>query len=249
MLQYLELVALNALPGLVVMTVLIIIVGRLTSVRNLTTLWVVAGVFLLVYACLLAPNVGFFRTLQWNWQGKILAAVVALLAILLTRGLKPADFGLRGRITTGSQWALFGGISAMIVLALAMIALAHGRAMMPATRETLAFQFIMPGIDEELLFRGYLQTRLNAVFLKRWKVLGAQTGWGLPLTAIAFALGHMVMINNHFHVEWAIPLAFYVLIMGLILGWLRDRTASLWPCVIAHNLASGVMVVWSFFVA
>ncbi len=246
MLQYLELVALNALPGLTVMMVLIIIVGRLASVRNLATLWVLAVVYLLAYACLLAPAVGFFRILQWNWQGKILTAIVALLAILFTRALKPADFGLRWRIATGSQWALLAGIGAMIALPFAIIALAHGRAMMPATRETLAFQLIMPGVDEELLFRGYFQTRLNAVFHKPWNVLGAQMGWGLPLTAIAFAMVHMSMVGRHFRVEWSIPIALYALMQGLILGWLRERTASLWPCTVAHNLANGVVAVWSF---
>jgi membrane protease YdiL (CAAX protease family) len=32
-------------------------------------------------------------------------------------------------------------------------------------------------------------------------------------------------------------------VMGLLLGWLRARTGSLWPCVEAHFLHNGFCVV------
>jgi membrane protease YdiL (CAAX protease family) len=34
-------------------------------------------------------------------------------------------------------------------------------------------------------------------------------------------------------------------VMGLMLGWLRARTGSLWPCVLAHFLHNGFVVVVS----
>jgi membrane protease YdiL (CAAX protease family) len=54
-------------------------------------------------------------------------------------------------------------------------------------------------------------------------------------TGVAFGLAHGIAV--------ALPaLAFF----GLLLGWLRLRTDSVWPCVIAHSLYNGLGVA-AFF--
>lgn len=73
---------------------------------------------------------------------------------------------------------------------------------------------IAPGIAEELLFRGYIQTRLT----QRW---GA--GVGVVVTALLFGLMHMDLVHGAFAV-----------VMGLFLGYLTERTGSIRPAMICH---------------
>ena len=81
------------------------------------------------------------------------------------------------------------------------------------------FISLAPGLCEELLFRGYLQTRL----LERWK-----PGFAILVSSSLFALFH---ITPH-----AMALAF---IVGLFLGVLAWRTGSIWPGVLCHAFING----------
>lgn len=83
---------------------------------------------------------------------------------------------------------------------------------------------VMPGMMEELLFRGYVQTRL----IERWGPLV-----GISVTTILFALFH---VTPH-----AMALAF---IVGIWLGILAWRTGSIWPGVICHAFMNSTWNVW-----
>jgi membrane protease YdiL (CAAX protease family) len=73
---------------------------------------------------------------------------------------------------------------------------------------------VLPGIVEELLFRGYLQSRL----LRRWPPLAAN-----GLSTLLFAAAHM----DPLHVIGVLPL-------GIWLGVVAWRTGSVWPAVLCH---------------
>lgn len=75
---------------------------------------------------------------------------------------------------------------------------------------------LMPAVWEEIAFRGLLQTELTAA-------VGA--GEGLLLTAIFFATIHAAFLS------WP-----YLFLLGLVLGWLRRRSGSLVPGMVAHFL-------------
>jgi membrane protease YdiL (CAAX protease family) len=84
---------------------------------------------------------------------------------------------------------------------------------------------VLPGIGEELFFRGFIQTRLTA----RW---GSRLG--IVVTALLFGLMHGDPVHS--------SVTFF---MGLSLGWIYERTGSLWPSIAAHavnNAVSTLMV-------
>lgn len=81
---------------------------------------------------------------------------------------------------------------------------------------------LCPGIFEELAFRGVIQPRLALHF---GRTAGALMG------GAAFALGHGVTLGFPFHVG-----------IGLWLSFLKDRSGSLLPGMLAHALYNGIIV-------
>ena len=86
---------------------------------------------------------------------------------------------------------------------------------------------VLPPFTEELLDRGVLWVALERV------VSPAQT---LLLTSLLFALSHG--FNGGAFLE--IPHRFAA---GLLFGWLRLRTGSLAPCILAHAVLNGTAVL------
>jgi uncharacterized protein len=88
-------------------------------------------------------------------------------------------------------------------------------------------------IVEELLFRGVLLSAL----LQRW-----HAGWAVTLSALAFALIHLPGLQYQWY---ALP---GLALLALVLAWLRLRSGSIWPAVVAHGV-NNLLAVLGWFVA
>ncbi len=102
----------------------------------------------------------------------------------------------------------------------------------------LLYLATLPGLAEELAYRGVIQPQLNRLYGRPWKVAGASLGWGWLLTGILFWAMHAWRPAPGGSIVFAwqtLTLQFWI---GLGLGWLRERTESLWPGVVAHNLVN-----------
>ncbi|MEO6800178.1 MAG: CPBP family intramembrane glutamic endopeptidase, partial [Rhodanobacter sp.] len=86
---------------------------------------------------------------------------------------------------------------------------------------------------EELLFRGVLLSAL----LQRWG-----TSAGVLLSSAAFALAHLPGLN------WQVFALPALLLLALALAWLRLRSGSIWPSVIAHGTNNALAVAAWFVV-
>jgi membrane protease YdiL (CAAX protease family) len=80
-------------------------------------------------------------------------------------------------------------------------------------------------LAEEVLFRGYVQTRLS----ERWGPLAA-----VLIAATLFGLLHFDLVHS--------PFAFG---FGLALGYATERSGSIWPAVWAHMINNTVSVLLS----
>lgn len=102
--------------------------------------------------------------------------------------------------------------------------------------ERLLFQATLPGLNEELIYRGFAMAMIDRAFRGRsWQVLGAPIGMGALLTSVLFGVQHgMGFVDGQFVVSWlAIALTGA---LGLLLAWMRARTGSLVAPVLAHNI-------------
>lgn len=166
----------------------------------------------------------------------ILIALTFWIASLYPNRL--AALGLRP-FPARTLWLVAGVVVASVVVSALLEPILHAgreQGLEPeAWRSDRAAAFIVNAIvvttlvpfTEELFFRG-----LGVRVLRFLGPIVAVVG-----TALVFSLAHGILV--------AIPaLGFF----ALLLGWLRVRTDSVWPCVIAHASYNGIGVI-AFFVS
>ncbi len=88
------------------------------------------------------------------------------------------------------------------------------------------YQVFFVAIPEEFFYRGYLQTRLNEVHPRKWRVLGARIGIGALVANLLFAFGHSVVMLQWWHFATFFP--------GLLFVWLRERSGGVVPGALFH---------------
>jgi uncharacterized protein len=144
-----------------------------------------------------------------------------------------AALGLR-RFTARSVWLAIGIVIASVAVSAALEPVLHAgreQGLEPEQwRPDRAAPFIVNALvvttlvpfAEELFFRG-LGVRALAIFGSAVAIVGS---------ALVFTLAHGILV--------AIPaLCFF----ALLLGWLRLRVDSVWPCVLAHAAYNGIGVL------
>ena len=215
--------------GLIVLLWLLVAAPlALRTGRAMIALLVVALLFLVNLVGLSLPRVGFFAGLDWNWQGKTLDLIWCLLLVGLLGRAQRREIGWTWETRPGSLPVAFANIA---ILAAAGFLL--GGAGQVLTPERVLFDTTYPNLVEEIVFRGLMLALLDRAFPPGWTVSGARIGWGVVLTAWLFGLVHGVAITPDgivFDPGW-LAITF---VAGLVFGWLRALTGSLWPAFLAH---------------
>ncbi len=178
-------------------------------------------------------NVPNFIGEDWNWTGKLMAiAIVLAIASLPAFGWRRVGLTWRQNRGSWSAWLLLAVLTGVIFYF--AYTTGDGR----SDWETIAFQWTMPGFDEELYYRGVLLLALNEAFAGRVNILGAPIGFGGLLTAALFGAIHtLAWRDGSISFDWMV----FAMTGGpsLLLLWMREKTGSLLAPVIGHNVANG----------
>lgn len=183
----------------------------------------------------MGSRLGLLITLVLPQLALVIPAIIAaFLSPVETRrrlGLVRGDWPIWTWIAAALATPLIGMVSALVVgmfmqeseslQELTSIFQAHGESgfLIPLA----LIVGLTPAFCEELLFRGYLQTRL----VKSFGPLG-----GILTASFLFALLHMDFV----HVLAVFPL-------GLFLGWVTWRSGSLFPAMMGHFFNNAISVV------
>jgi len=178
-------------------------------------------------------NLPNFIGVEWNWTGKLMA-IAAMLVIAFLPAFSRRKVGITVKQNAGSwtAWAV------LAVMTITIFYFAYTGGDGRSNWETIAFQWTMPGLDEELFYRGLLLLALNEAFSGRLNILGAPIGFGGLLTCILFGAIHSLAWKSG---GVAFDLATFATtgIPSIMLLWMRERTGSLLAPIIAHNVANG----------
>jgi membrane protease YdiL (CAAX protease family) len=188
-------------------------------------------VFLVVLPLLLAPAV-------WLLGGREMLAMLALFFIsgLVALVIAVSPMGWRGLPALGFRparfWTIVLGTVGALVVSVAASQLGEPEGVKQAMDvartprlfvASLAVMALLAPLVEEAVFRGLLYGWVAG----RW---GTTVAWFV--SSILFAAAHV----EPAHVLLVLPL-------GLWFGWLRQRTDSLWPSLVAHIVNNGLAVV------
>ncbi len=105
----------------------------------------------------------------------------------------------------------------------------------PSLDKVVVYQLLVVALPEEFYFRGYVQSGMNMLFRRRWRVLGATLGWGWVVTALIFAVAHTIITYRWWH--------FAIFFPALVFGYLREKTGSITAPILFHAL-SNILMNW-----
>lgn len=208
----------------------LIVVGLAYTALTLVALeWVTAGTghkypLWLVVAVIVLQNTLFVGYVMWRLRHRDNHAV---------------DIGLRPG--TWLRYSIIGVplvLSTNIVVALLFLlaGVQHNQsASFPLTANDIIGQwvflvaagFVAP-LGEEIVFRGYILGKL-----RQW----LPTTGAIGVSALLFAGAHAYAASTG-----AIVIVVGTFALGVVLGWLRTTSQSLWPAVLAHMVNNGLAV-------
>ncbi len=214
---------------------------RQTALRLSLIALAVALLYLLaVYE--LATLLNLFKLGNLNWLGKFAAiALMAGIYIALPKHIR-AETGIL-RLPRPAEWhsSLFiSGIAVMFfVFCNSMLSLLYAHICRHPSVEAVWFAATLPGLDEEMAFRGILLAILVGAFDKPWRVLGIRVGWGAVAVICFFGAAHGFETAAQ-GAPWLFSAIVALIsgLMGALLLWLKERTGSIWLGVLVHNLAN-----------
>jgi len=202
---------------------------------------IVFGVVLLAIWCIqISPVAKWQRSwLHWNYASHVVMILLPLAVLLLTRR-RLKHYGLNFQHTKRDLFlglVLFAAIGLPTIGAFIFgwVGLESPSARKPLL-DTIIFQVAFSAFGEELLFRGYFQSRLNDTFGRPWQFGGIRFGPSMLIVAILFGTAHLLNPFNpfagHMRLDWT-ALAITT-VVGLYLGLLREKTGAILAPTIVH---------------
>jgi membrane protease YdiL (CAAX protease family) len=164
----------------------------------------------------------------FGWSGVAQMVLTAGFVVLAWLVLDPAGRPQMrlSRFTTATAAVCLGGSALLIGIALALPATWLGRLGIPPVALARSMPWVAPGdvlqaAAQELEFRGLLMGALERVS-RPWVANLGQ--------ALFFGLAHIA-------VQYQGPTGPFVpvtVVLGFVLGWVTQRTGSLWPAIVIH---------------
>lgn len=202
----------------------------LTIVKSKHQLDIAAACFVPVVIANIPFGLGVNHT---SWGGALILAVLRIgllffLASILYK--KPPAQGI-GIVTIGLLLVLPASSIASVTVGKALALF-------------LTYAFFV-GFGEEIIYRGYMQSRLNEAFGKPYLFYGVAYGWGAILTSFLFGLTHIGIISWFIgisnEVTWA--WGFWTFFSGLVFSFVREKSGGILAPALLHGLPQAIATV------
>lgn len=176
--------------------------------------------------------------LTGNWSGMLLSLIIALMFIIYHSKSIRRDIGFTrvfNKRTLKLGILIFLGFLAFDFV-FKMILFPKGGTF---DLEQFVFQATLPGLTEEIVYRGILLWLLSKAFVPTKQVKGILFGWGFIIVTFLFAMIHGVVLTEamEFKVDY-ITIVYITLITSLSLGILRKFSGNLILPTVGHNMVN-----------
>ncbi|TFG05646.1 MAG: CPBP family intramembrane metalloprotease [Promethearchaeota archaeon] len=188
---------------------------------------------------------GFWILIQFNlsyaeFPGGVIMAAVTIVAIFLIFNVINRKYS---EITPDKKVATKSNLLLLITLLLLPLLLGFyfTKPILPIAT-TIIWQFFISGFQEEILYRGYFQSRINEEYGRPYMFLGVNFGIGLIVASLLFALAHIFNPFNPFtgQTQLAWFWGIWTFFSGLLYGLLREKTNTIIACALLHGLTGAI---------
>lgn len=169
-----------------------------------------------------------------NEMGPTEGLVYLVGGILVIAAILALARRLDARLARARGWLT--GLVVGVFLVLPAAGAAVRGADVPFAALTTAWLFLGAGFGEEIFFRGYVQSRLNAAFGRPWQWFGVRFGVGLVGAALLFGLVHALNTVDYFAGTWEFRWWHALATFAAPYGFLREKTGSIVAPAILHGL-------------
>jgi uncharacterized protein len=177
--------------------------------------------------------ISFFDYKQWN--GALVMAAVEI-ALLFALGW------LLKRKSTRNETGLLAGAFLVIVWSNFTPKVSLGHAV-----SAFVFYILLLGFGEELLFRGFIQSRLNGAWGRPFQFFGISWGWGILMASILFGLMHVINTGSLIVGDWQPEpwWGLWTFFAGFVSGFVRQKTGSVVAPAILHGPPQAIYTAFS----
>jgi uncharacterized protein len=223
---------------LLVLTPFTILATRMNNGKtkpNLLFAAVLVFVITSVATDLLSP-ITFFEGQNWNWAGKAASLLIGLVFIFIFKPFKLQQYGLTTKMELADTKPILLICAAYLLLRLTLF-IAATKQPITFNTETILFQATLPGLAEEIIYRGILLALLNSIFIQpKWNFAKISFGWAAVLTSILFGLTHSILFDSNYSIHFNYFAFFRSAFDGFLFALLTEKTKSLVPAILFHNL-------------
>lgn len=194
-----------------------------------------AFIYIVYQIVLILPKISKtfdFIESSWNWEGKIFGILFGVICYFIFKNyLGENDFFTLRQVSENFRKYLIASIF-IVVLAM-LIAPLFGSS--PFDVETLIFQMTMPGIDEEIMFRGILFGLLLSALRDKISLLGNPS---ILLTAILFGFIHAFTLDKDYSVSFEPIYFMQTAFGGYVWAWVAMKSRSILLPFLSHGFAN-----------
>jgi len=141
------------------------------------------------------------------------------------------------------------GKPTLVIIPIVILLLIGGMGIIGPMLVLLFIEFLFVGFVEELIFRGYIQSRLNEAFGRPYRFFGISWGAGLIIASLMF--GFMHVLYAHFNpllgwygLDWQLGVGIFF--GGLIFGLIREKTGNIVAPSILHSFIDFFSIVFMY---
>jgi len=168
---------------------------------------------------------------NWNWTGKVYAILGAFIFLMVYRKFELKDYFLTLKQDKKNLKKGIIILSSILLIQVILDAIYGGSR--EWNNESILYQLTMPGINEEIAYRGIMLGLLVKI-LKPNNILHP----AIIVTSILFGMGHGLFLNSNFELVFNAGPFIGTMVLGMIWAWVTIKTGSILLALLSHNLSN-----------
>jgi len=190
------------------------------------------------YLCLLLPNAVIFLmnltgvSLTYLPASVFVSGVTLLALFLALRHIsKPGSPNNRRNLAA---------VAALVASPLVLSALVGGLSLRQAS--SLLWELVFRGAAEEVLYRGYVQSRVNGEFGRPWRFMGVGFGPGLLVSSVLYGVAGAMSTFRPWRglYDLSFAVGVHALALGVFYGFMREAAGDVGASTVANGLNDAV---------